>query len=413
MFDPIRQKWINQTLDNLVFVGATADSNGVNGLVPSPKKGQQNYFLRADGEWAPAGSGSGSTAQLFEITISAGEDHQEAISNFVKDKVVNISDIAIVKELLLDETYTQSAYIFNGESWLPLQGNYSADNIYFRSNFVFTENVGTVKVPANGNIEVEAKGKSVTEFLSNIFGQQKNPIITQPSIELITNENTYQEVGSIVNPTYEIKFDSGKYSYGPETGVTVLSYVVSDSQGHIANTSSGTFEAVQVVDDVMDYIINATVVYSNGECPLDNLGNIYQAGQIKSNELSASSSNITGYRSYFYGMDNSLSEINSTLIRGLTNGGRYSNEVDITFKASELANVKRFIIAVPANSERPGLISAIISSSMNADALGDYELMEQLIPVEGVNGYEPVDYKVWVYSPAYISENEIHKIKLG
>ena len=39
MFDPIRQKWINQTLDNLVFVGATADSNGVNGLVPSPKKG--------------------------------------------------------------------------------------------------------------------------------------------------------------------------------------------------------------------------------------------------------------------------------------------------------------------------------------------------------------------------------------
>ena len=59
------------------------------------------------------------------------------------------------------------------------------------------------------------------------------------------------------------------------------------------------------------------------------------------------------------------------------------------------------------------LISAIISSSMNADVLGDYELMEQLIPVEGANGYEPVDYKVWVYAPAYISENEIHKIKLG
>lgn len=35
------------------FVGATAETDGLPGLVPSPSRGEQNEFLRADGMWAP------------------------------------------------------------------------------------------------------------------------------------------------------------------------------------------------------------------------------------------------------------------------------------------------------------------------------------------------------------------------
>jgi hypothetical protein len=32
--------------------GATADNDGFSGLVPTPKKGQQNFFLKGDGTWS-------------------------------------------------------------------------------------------------------------------------------------------------------------------------------------------------------------------------------------------------------------------------------------------------------------------------------------------------------------------------
>jgi hypothetical protein len=50
-----------------------------------------------------------------------------------------------------------------------MDGNYSADNVYFKSDFTFTENVGTVVIPDSGSTIVEATGKNVTEFLSSLF----------------------------------------------------------------------------------------------------------------------------------------------------------------------------------------------------------------------------------------------------
>jgi hypothetical protein len=35
-----------------VMRGASAQTNGVSGLVPAPKAGQQELFLRGDGTWA-------------------------------------------------------------------------------------------------------------------------------------------------------------------------------------------------------------------------------------------------------------------------------------------------------------------------------------------------------------------------
>lgn len=45
-------EWINTFISNYIMSGASASSNGSAGIVPEPKKGQQNRYLRADGTWS-------------------------------------------------------------------------------------------------------------------------------------------------------------------------------------------------------------------------------------------------------------------------------------------------------------------------------------------------------------------------
>lgn len=52
------QKWVGQSLEYVlsvvvkVMTGATAEKNGTAGLVPTPKAGEQDLFLKGDGTWA-------------------------------------------------------------------------------------------------------------------------------------------------------------------------------------------------------------------------------------------------------------------------------------------------------------------------------------------------------------------------
>lgn len=58
VFDEDKGKWVNKTASEVFaliaeqMVGATADDDGKSGLVPVPKAGEQNLFLRGDGTWA-------------------------------------------------------------------------------------------------------------------------------------------------------------------------------------------------------------------------------------------------------------------------------------------------------------------------------------------------------------------------
>lgn len=56
-FDAAKEKWVpmevNTAIEVSVMKGATETEDGVEGLVPAPKAGEQDYFLRGDGTWAP------------------------------------------------------------------------------------------------------------------------------------------------------------------------------------------------------------------------------------------------------------------------------------------------------------------------------------------------------------------------
>ena len=88
-------KWVNKTLDEIVvdvMQGATSTNAGKSGLVPAPKAGEENKFLKGDGTWA----------EISEIT----SDERLQIANLVTtvgtligDKQLGDASISTIQEI--------------------------------------------------------------------------------------------------------------------------------------------------------------------------------------------------------------------------------------------------------------------------------------------------------------------------
>lgn len=145
IYDNDEKNWINIKLDDLIFRGATSLSAGGAGFVPAPTSGQENYFLRGDGTWAPVPAAPGEVIKTatYEVEITKEQNHIEAISQVVGNKVLNNGDIAIVKALIAEGKYQYTAYVYDN-AWKAMDGNYDADNVYFDDDILVTAPIGTI-----------------------------------------------------------------------------------------------------------------------------------------------------------------------------------------------------------------------------------------------------------------------------
>jgi hypothetical protein len=410
IYDQKKQAWVNCSKEALYFVGSSSLSDGKAGLVPAPMQGEEHKFLRADGTWAaiPANTVD---AMVYQVTANEGEEKEAAIVRIVNGAELHNGDIAIVKVLVAENVYEHTAYIYNGANWSAMDGNYSAENVYFKSDFVFTENVGTVKVPETGNIEVAAAGLNVAEFFNKLFSEVKEPVITPVEFTASLKDTlTYYEVGTTISPKYSTTFTPGSYEFGPETGVTVSAYSVVDTDGNKATAASGTMPAFTVADDTK-YNIIVTATYGDGVKALNNLqkeSDLY----IEGNSISAATSFIRGYRSSFAGVDNGTGAIDSSVIRNLANAWNYNAGKILTIDAETIENPTRIIVAIPANSTRKGITEVIMPESMNFNCTADY-VQQDNIMVDGAEGAAAAEYKVWVYAPSKMGADEVHKITMN
>lgn len=415
VFDAASGNWINKPLDEIVPVmqGTDGVKDGEAGLVPVAKAEEAGFFLRADGTWAKVATES----QVFHVEPQEGEDHLTAIARVVNGAELLTGNVAIVKELIHGDKYQHTAYVYDSKlsAWKAMDGNYNAENVYFDEDLLTTSEIGVITLE-NGQATIPTAGKNLKEVFNTILVKEENPVTVDPSVTVsLTKAGTY-EVGTKVTTGYTVTFDDGSYSYGPEpTGVEVVTYNVSNGSSE-KSTATGNFDEL-LVTDATDYKLTATVAHTAGEVPVTNTGNPYEDGQIEAGSKVGISGSIKGYRSFFYGMSNTPKDeiiYNSALIRGLTNGNNYNSQKTISFTAANLDGVKRFIIAIPANSTRSGLKSATITSSMNADATEFYVKMAATVAVEGVDGYTvTAPYNVWVYEPTSIAAEEVHSVVLG
>lgn len=379
------------------------------------------YFLTDTGE-IYRGDVNLARGSHYEGIRDGAETDDQVIARVLGENNVAVKDdIFVIKTLIAGDKYSYTSFVYDGENWAAMDGNYSADNVYFDSDLTVTAPIGVITIPESGSTKIEAVGKNLSSVLASILAAPKAPEVTDPSITVkFTNPTKSLEVGSTITPQYETTFDAGSYSYGPETGITVSSWSVKNSNDIVVEAASGSFPEITVSDDMISkgYSATATANHTAGAMPVNNLGEDAPDSQIAEGSVSATTATkLTGYRNFFYGMlatSSTEEPLTSAVIRTLTKGGNYNGKKTFSMDASKLAGVKRMVIAYPANTTRGGLSSVLLPNSLqyNAFANGDYKKVAD-VNVEGANGYTAIPYTVYVYEPLSIDATEIHDVTLA
>lgn len=358
--------------------------------------------------------GGQSETKIYQIDWDGTGTQEAAITAEVGDDELQAGDIAIVKKVIDGDKKEYTAYVYNGAAWVAMDGNYDASNVYFAEDLIATTNVGTVTVGTAGSTTIAAKGKSVKEVLSAILAKEQDPTVTPPAVTVNSNQLKAYEVGTKVAAAYTASLSAGSYTYGPATGITATGWNVTlnDTVSQTLTTASGTFDEI-TVGETTNATITATATHEAGANPKTNLGNEKASLAIAAgSKTKTTTSKITGYRSWFYGYTTNDDEITSETIRNLTNMGAYNAAKSVEYAVGAQPNIKRVIVAYPANTSRGGLTKVELTSTMNLDIISAY-VAQPNVDVQGANGYEAIPYKVFVYQPDSIGTDEVHKIILA
>lgn len=342
-----------------------------------------------------------------EVVPNEGETDAQALARAITDP--KKGDMAVVVRTFVEGKESYTAYIHDGTGFKAMDGNYSADNVYFDKDLTYTANIGVLTVPSSGSGTIQASGKNVKEVLAGILAKEKNPSATAPAVTIGTQTNfgTF-EIGTKKNLVYGATLSAGSYTYGPATGITAKTWEATCT-GVIGSktTASGTFE--NVVAEATPKTVTVKATYDAGAIPKTNLGNEYPAGQIKAGSASKTSNNLVGVRYMFWGpMSDASAELNSANIRALAHNKASGTGNLSTFGAG--AGAKKVVVAVPAGRR---ITKVIMPSALNADVTSLFVKQGTQVQVQGANAYAAAAYDVYVYQPASIDAAETYTVTIG
>ena len=330
--------------------------------------------------------------QVFQVEPTANQTHIEAINAAVVGKNLVGGDIAIVKELIAEDKYSYTSYVYDNGNWRATDGNYDAENVYFSEDLTYTVAIGTLSKPSS-SATLAAKGRSVKQVLSSILAKEAYPTATKPSVTVTLTGSGEYEVGSSFTPNYSVTFKAGSYTYGPATGVNATAYHVSDSSGATADTKTGSFSQFTVLDST-NYKVSATADHSGGAMPVTNIGNEYPSVKISSGTTKeASSGAVTGYRKWFVYVGSSLNTIDSAFVRNAASQGNAKNAATIE-SLNIPGGTKRVMIALPAGTGYTKTLKSVIDiDGMGLEIIGNFT--QKQVEVMGVDGAHPMVYNIW------------------
>lgn len=278
------------------------------------------------------------------------------------------------------------------EKFLPER---DTDEVKFTKDLITTYEIGSISLE-NGQAVIPAEGKTLQEVWDTIFVTELPPTVEEPKVTLGAQKFKAYEVGEKVETTYNVELSAGKYSYGPDTGITASAWSVKDTLGVELTSSVGAFSTL-VVRDNTSYSITATATHGAGAIPFTNLGNEYPEGQIAAGEKSATSAAITGYRNGFYGTAaDKEAAIDSSFVRGLANKSGKTPAAGNVWNLAIPVGAMRIVFAYPATIR--DVSSVLDVNGLNAEIKSAFT--KYTVSVEGANGYEGIDYKVCVLDRA-------------
>ena len=329
------------------------------------------------------------TADVYEAEVDLGADKLAALKALATNPFKG--DFGIVKEKLSPEgKYQYTAYIYDGENWAAMDGNYDAENVYFQKDLTITAPIGVQTIPSSGSKTLATTGKNLKQVLDMIVASEKNPSTTQPSVTLNSSNIGAKEVGTNIAIAYSFATNPGSYTYGPATGVTFSGYEATFN-GETLTGASGTFTSMQVVDDT-NLSISGKCASSEGAVPLTNLGNPYEAGKIVAKNYTPSKGTLTGYRGWFYGYYNGTTAIADPA--AITSAQLRAFGTKTNFPTTmNTSQMQQMFFAAPK-----GRVSSVsISNAVNGAPL---TVTKGSASVEGANGYTAAEYDLFYVANA-------------
>lgn len=362
---------------------------------------------------------------VYQTEVAAGADHAAAIETVVGTATKNKGDIVIVKETITGDKQQYTAYVYTGTAWAAMDGNYSAENVYFKENITLAGDytqVGNLTKTKTGTATLAVAGKSVKEAFMEMLTKRLQPTKTDPSVTISgTQDSESIEVGATVTKSGTLSgtLNKGSYTYGPtDTGVTATSWRVSVKEGAkdygSSDLSSTEYSYTFVMNTATRTIeFSAEASYSAGVVAKDNLGTdsnpeIKIAAGTKSKSASAV---YTPFRYWFIGGLADTEDLTSTKIRSLTKVLSI-NKVD--YKAADYTGCKRFIIAIP-HAQSKTVSEVLLKSASNANITSEFVKQSSTILVEGAAAgadYEAA-YDIWIYQPASLDSTEVYTITVA
>ena len=376
--------------------------------------GTNSFLVKdSDGKWVAksladiidliAANMEAAPAQIFQIIADANEADSDAILRVVEGNLLSAGDIVIVKRLIVNNKYQHTAYVFDGENWAAMDGNYSAANIFTPEDIQVTTAVG--ELAANTTVDA---GTNFADLLTKILSQSKNPTKTDPSITLFTVTNngigTSFEAGTSITPKWDTTFNKGSYSYKSSaskdeispvsgTGVVVNSWLITRDGIEIGTTEDGVGSAFVIGDNTVNF--KATVDYSDGNYALTNLNKIPEQEVRIAADVISKTANITSYRKMFAG-GTTTAEITSQLIRGLGSSAKASTS-SFEFRANIGDNKLIFAYPSSLSTAEP----KFEYFTMAWESVGGFEAAGTVQVADARGGDNGLaEYKIYTYTPA-------------
>lgn len=202
VYNASQKMWINQTIDEAisVFIGAGSAAAGQPGLVPAPALGQTNLFLRSDGTWAPVSTTGQASAQVINIVNESKQPHQDIINEAIVGLDNNKGDLIIITDQLINDYTQQTAYVYDGAEWLPLNSHtVSSEQVIFVeegktlqeviNSIIETPDldVDNVSISANNNI-LSLKNYGVQYYR---FVEESEGVETHYELQIVDDEHPW------------------------------------------------------------------------------------------------------------------------------------------------------------------------------------------------------------------------------
>lgn len=246
MYDWVKKVWVNKTLDEVVvdvMQGASSTKAGAAGLVPAPKVGEQNKFLRGDGTWAEAGLTDAEKQELQDNTSKL----EALIGDSTKPDgtVPSISEIALetLTEALVPEDAKESLDTLQEISdWIQ---KHPGDVTEINSNILDLQtSVGSIENVLNGTKETEGLVSTVGKVYDAIFDNDMGLDHRVANIEDVLYDSVNEEgdtVQGLISIVGNLQNPEGSY---------VLQSVYRSEVGSISSLNFTDENSTTIVDEI-------------------------------------------------------------------------------------------------------------------------------------------------------------------